>query len=143
MKTTLQWLKEHLDTKVNQKQIVDKLTDIGLEVENVTKNKNPYDSFKICKIIKVKKHPNADKLSVCEVDIGEKNLVTVVCGATNAIKDLVTVYAPPGSVIPKSGKKLVRTEIRGVLSNGMLCSIEELGITSHLMFPLHLEVEII
>ena len=50
MKTTLQWLKEHLDTKVNQKQIVDKLTDIGLEVENVTKNKNPYDSFKICKI---------------------------------------------------------------------------------------------
>ena len=130
MKTTLQWLKEHLDTKVNQKQIVDKLTDIGLEVENVTKNKNPYDSFKICKIIKVKKHPNADKLSVCEVDIGEKNLVTVVCGATNAIKDLVTVYAPPGSVIPKSGKKLVQTEIRGVLSNGMLCSIEELGITS-------------
>ena len=130
MKITLGWLKQHLNTKASQNQIVDRLTNIGLEVEKVTKNENPYDSFKICKIIKVKKHPNADKLSVCEVDIGKKNLVTVVCGAPNAIKDLITVYAPPGSLIPKSGKKLVQTEIRGVESNGMLCSMEELGITS-------------
>ena len=130
MKTTLSWLKNHLKTKANQNQIVDKLTNIGLEVENAIKNKNPYDSFKVSKIIKIKKHPNADRLSVCEVDIGEKNLVTVVCGAANATKDLVTVYAPPGSIIPKTGKKLTKTEIRGVLSNGMLCSMEELGITS-------------
>ena len=74
MKITSNWLKDHLDTKLNENQIIDKLTDIGLEVENVDNQSSDWDSFLVAKILKSEKHPNADRLKVCEVDIGEKIL---------------------------------------------------------------------
>ena len=129
MKITSSWLKDHLDTKFNENQIIDKLTDIGLEVESVENQTSDLDSFLIAKILKVEKHPDADRLKVCDVDIGAKESITVVCGAPNAKEGLLTIYAPPGSVIPKSQMKLVISKIRGVTSHGMLCSESELNLS--------------
>ena len=106
MKFTISWLKEHLDTKFKDNKIIEKLTDIGLEVENFGNVGSELDSFKVAKIINAEQHPNADRLRVCDVDIGEKNTVKVVCGAPNAKKNLLTVYAGPGSIIPKNKMKL-------------------------------------
>ena len=102
MKITSNWLKEHLDTKLDESQIIEKLTDVGLEVESVEKQSGEFDDFIVAKILKAEKHPNADKLKVCDVDVGKENPVKVVCGAPNAIEGLLTIYAPPGSVIPKN-----------------------------------------
>ena len=129
MKITFNWLKDHLDTKFNENQIIDKLTDIGLEVESVETQSSDLDSFLIAKILKTEKHPDADRLKVCDVDIGKKELVKVVCGAPNAKEGLITIYAPPGAVIPKNQMKLVVSKIRGVTSYGMLCSASELNIS--------------
>ena len=129
MKFTIGWLKEHLDTKFKDNQIIEKLTDVGLEVESFEKVSSDLDNFKVAKIINAEQHPNADKLKVCDVDIGEKNTVKVVCGAPNAKKDLLTVYAGPGSVIPKNNMKLTVSKIRGVTSYGMLCSESELNLS--------------
>ena len=130
MKFTISWLKEHLDTKYNESKIIDKLTDIGLEVESFENISSELDSFKIAKIIHAEQHPNADRLKVCDVDIGQKDTVKVVCGAPNAKKDLLTVYAGPGSIIPKNKMKLAESKIRGITSYGMLCSEAELKLSN-------------
>ena len=129
MKFTIGWLKEHLDTKFKDSEIIEKLTDVGLEVESFEKVSSDLDNFKVAKIINAEQHPNADKLKVCDVDIGEQDTVKVVCGAPNAKKDLLTVYAGPGSVIPKNNMKLAVSKIRGVTSYGMLCSESELNLS--------------
>jgi phenylalanyl-tRNA synthetase beta chain len=129
MKITTNWLKDHLDTKLNENQIINKLTDIGLEVESVANQSNELDSFLVAKILKAEKHPNADRLKVCEVDIGKKNSVKVVCGAPNAKEGLLTIYAPPGATIPNNQMKLVVSKIRGYTSYGMLCSESELNLS--------------
>jgi len=129
MKFTIGWLKEHLDTKFKDSEIIDKLTDVGLEVESFERVSSDLDNFKVAKIINAESHPNADKLKVCDVDIGQQNIVKVVCGAPNAKKDLLTVYAGPGSVIPKNNMKLTVSKIRGVTSYGMLCSESELNLS--------------
>ena len=104
---TLSWLKNHLTTSSNLEKIINKLTDIGLEVEAVKEAQNELSDFKIAKVLKAEKHPNADKLKLCDVSIGDNSdLKKVVCGAQNARKGLVTIYAPPGSIIPKSKIKL-------------------------------------
>ena len=126
MITSLSWLKNHLTTKANLNQVVERLTEIGLEVENIKSSNGNLDNFIICKIIKSQKHPNADKLKLCDVDIGTGNLVTIVCGAQNARDGLFSVYAPPGTLIPKTNMKLKVAKIRGVESHGMLCSGYEL-----------------
>ena len=126
---TLQWLKDHLKTNANESEIIDKLTNIGLEVEGLKENSSELSKFKIAKIIKAEKHPNADKLKVCDVSIGGKEIVKVVCGAPNARDGLVTLYAPPGTVIPKTKFQLKIAKIRGVESRGMLCSESELNIS--------------
>jgi len=130
MKFTIDWLKEHLDTKYNDKKIIDKLTNIGLEVESFESQLSEQDEFVIAKILNTEKHPNADRLSVCNVDIGKDKIVKVVCGAPNAKKDLLTVYAPPGALIPKNQMKLSVSKIRGVTSYGMLCSESELKLSN-------------
>ncbi|WP_415308491.1 phenylalanine--tRNA ligase subunit beta [Candidatus Pelagibacter sp. Uisw_099_02] len=129
MKITTSWLKEHLDTKLSENQIIDKLTDVGLEVESVDSQLGELDKFIIAKILKAEKHPDADRLRVCDVDIGLGNPVKVVCGATNAKEGLMTIYAPPGAVVPKNQMKLLVSKIRGVTSYGMLCSEAELNLS--------------
>ncbi len=127
---TLPWLKEHLQTKANESEIIDKLTNIGLEVEGIKENFGDLGDFKIAKIIKAEKHPNADKLKVCDVDLGGKKILKVVCGAPNAREGLLTIYAPPGATIPKTKFQLKVAKIRGVESRGMLCSGSELNLSS-------------
>ena len=102
MKFTKGWLKDHLKTKKTEAQIIEKLNSTGLEVESVEPVKNELSDFVIAKVIKAEKHPNADRLKLCHVDIGKKQLVKVVCGGPNAKDDLITIYAPPGSIIPKN-----------------------------------------
>ena len=129
MKFTLSWLKQHLKTKHKDSQIINKLTDVGLEVESFENISSDLDNFKVAKIINAEQHPNADRLRVCDVDIGQQNIVKVVCGAPNAKKGLLTVYAGPGSIIPKNNMKLTVSKIRGVTSYGMLCSGSELKLS--------------
>jgi len=127
---TISWLKEHLDTKYNENKIIDKLTNIGLEVESYENVSSDLDSFKIARVVNAEKHPNADRLKVCDVDIGQKDTIKVVCGAPNAKKDLLTIYAGPGTIIPKNKMKLSVSKIRGVTSYGMLCSEAELNLSN-------------
>ena len=129
MKITFDWLKEHLIINLKEEKLLEQLTNIGLEVEGVENLSAGFDLFKVAKIIKTEKHPNADRLKVCDVDIGEKELKKVVCGAPNAKEGLITIYAPPGAVIPKSKVKLVIAKIRDVTSYGMLCSESELNLS--------------
>jgi phenylalanyl-tRNA synthetase beta chain len=128
MKVTSSWLKGHLKTSANIEKIVSTLNNIGLEVESVgSADKNNF--FLVAKIIKAEKHPNADKLKLCDVDIGSGKILKVVCGASNARDGLLTVYAGPGAIIPKNQLKIKVTSIRGVDSYGMLCSESELGLS--------------
>ncbi len=129
MKFTKDWLNDHLKTNKSESQIIEKLNGIGLEVEKVEPIKNELSDFIVAKIIKANKHPNADRLKLCDVDIGEKENIKVVCGAPNAHDGLLTIYAPPGSTIPKNGMKLEVSKIRGETSYGMLCSGSELKLS--------------
>ena len=127
---TYSWLKEHLKTKANETKIIDQLTSIGLEVEGVKESKGELSKFKIAKILRAEKHPNADKLKVCDVTLDGQKVIKVVCGAPNARKGLLTIYAPPGAIIPKSNFKLKVAKIRGIESSGMLCSESELNLSN-------------
>ncbi|MDA8701610.1 phenylalanine--tRNA ligase subunit beta [Candidatus Pelagibacter bacterium] len=129
MKITFDWLKDHLDTKSKEDKLLEQLTNVGLEVESVENLSAGLDLFKVAKILKTEKHPNADRLKVCDVDVGEKQIKKVVCGAPNAREGLITIYAPPGAVVPKSKAKLVVAKIRDVTSYGMLCSESELNLS--------------
>ena len=129
---TIPWLKEHLKTKVKETEIINELTNIGLEVEEVKENSGEMGKFKIAKVLKTEKHPNADKLKVCDVTIGGNEILKVVCGASNAREGLITIYAPPGAIIPKTKFELKIAKIRGVESRGMLCSGSELNLSDEI-----------
>jgi len=126
---TIPWLKEHLKTNAKESEIISQLTNIGLEVEGIKENYGEMGKFKIAKVLKAEKHPNADKLKVCDVTIGGKEILKVVCGAPNAREGLITIYAPPGAIIPKTKFELKVAKIRGVESRGMLCSENELNLS--------------
>jgi len=128
MKFTISWLKEYLDTEKSDQELIDSLTNIGLEVEDVVNASEIFSNFIAAQVVEEKKHPNADKLKVCKVDIGS-DIVDVVCGAPNVEENMKVVYAPPGSTIPSTQMKLKASKIRGVESLGMMCSEFELGIS--------------
>jgi phenylalanyl-tRNA synthetase beta chain len=129
VKFTLPWLKEHLDTDASLPEIVDKLTMIGLEVENVEDKANLLKPFVVASVISAEKHPNADRLRVCMVDIGDGKPIQVVCGAPNARAGMKGVFSAPGTFIPGKNITLTVGTIRGVESRGMLCSAAELMIS--------------
>ena len=131
MKFTVGWLKDYLEFDYSVEELCNKLTDIGLEVEKVLDPSKNLKDFKIAKILKKSSHPNADKLSLCEVFDGNENL-QIVCGANNARENLITVLAPVNTIIFQGEKnefKIRKSTIRGEESNGMLCSEEELGLS--------------
>jgi len=101
MKITFDWLQDHLKTNLKEKHLLEQLTNVGLEVESVESLSADNELFKVAKIIKTEKHPNADRLKVCDVKIGEEEFKKVVCGAANAKEGLITVYAPPGQLFLK------------------------------------------
>jgi phenylalanyl-tRNA synthetase beta chain len=129
MKFTLSWLKDHLDTSATLAEIVDTLTRVGLEVESVEDPSAKYDGFVVARVIEARQHPNADRLKVCVVDAGGEP-VQVVCGAPNARTGIRSVFSPVGTYIPGKNITLAKGVIRGVESNGMLCSAAELELSN-------------
>ncbi|KRB51546.1 MAG: phenylalanine--tRNA ligase subunit beta [Pseudomonadota bacterium] len=129
MKFTLSWLRDHLDTTATAQQVVDAMTMAGLEVEHVDDPATKLAAFSVAKIVEAVQHPNADRLRVCQVETrdGRKE---IVCGAPNARVGLTTIYAPIGAYVPGLGVTLVEKPVRGVVSNGMLCSASELETAS-------------
>jgi phenylalanyl-tRNA synthetase beta chain len=132
MKFTLSWLKEHLNTDEPVEKLADKLTMIGLEVENIEDKAKALAPFTIARVISAEQHPNADRLRVCMVDTGDGGApVQVVCGAPNARAGLVGVFSAPGTFIPGKNITLGVGTIRGVESRGMLCSEAELQLSEN------------
>ncbi len=129
MKFTLSWLKDHLDTTASLDKIVETLTMIGLEVEGVEDKAKALAPFVTAHVISAVQHPNADRLRVCMVDIGQGDPIQVVCGAPNARAGLKSVFSPPGTYIPAKNITLSIGSIRGVESRGMLCSAAELELS--------------
>ncbi len=129
MKFTLDWLKDHLDTKASLDEISETLSRIGLEVEGIDNPAEKLGAFTVARLVEATPHPNADKLRVCKVDTG-KGVAQVVCGAPNARAGLISVFAAPGVYVPGSDFTLGAAKIRGVESSGMLCSERELELSA-------------
>lgn len=128
MKFTLNWLKEHLETTATLDEVVEALTRVGLEVEGVENPGEKLAAFRVAKVLTAERHPQADKLQVLTVDTGEGAPLQVVCGAPNARAGLVGVLGLPGAVVPANGMQLKVAAVRGVESNGMMCSTRELEL---------------
>jgi phenylalanyl-tRNA synthetase beta chain len=127
LKFSLSWISEHIEFKSNITidMISKSLTNLGLEVESIQDNSKELKGFLIAKIIDISPHPNADRLNICKVELGNSE-VSVVCGASNIKKNLKVVFAPIGTTIPSNGMILKKKDIRGFTGDGMLCSLEEL-----------------
>jgi phenylalanyl-tRNA synthetase beta chain len=128
MKFSLSWLKDHLDTTASVAEIARTLNAIGLEVEGIDDPSEKLAGFRVAKVLTAERHPNADKLQVLTVDTGDGQPLQVVCGAPNARAGLVGVLGLPGAVVPAGGFELKKSAIRGVESNGMMCSTRELEL---------------
>lgn len=128
MKVLIKWLKEYVDISETPKQIAEMLTMSGLEVESITNFKDEFKNIKTAKILSVVPHPDADKLNICDVSLGD-SVVKVVCGAPNVLVGQNVIIATPGAQLTVG--KIEKTVIRGVESNGMLCSEKELGLALH------------
>ncbi len=128
MKFSLSWLKDHLETTHGVDEIATAMTMAGLEVEHVIDSAAKLKPFTVAKIVEAVQHPNADRLRVCQVETVD-GIKEIVCGAPNARAGLVTIYAPIGAFVPGLGVTLVEKPVRGVVSNGMLCSGKELELS--------------
>jgi phenylalanyl-tRNA synthetase beta chain len=128
MKFTLSWLKDHLDTNADAATVAETLTRIGLEVEGVENPAEALRPFKVARVLTAERHPQADKLQVLTVETGDGQALQVVCGAPNARAGLVGVFGGPGTYVPGSDFILKKAAIRGVESNGMMCSARELQL---------------
>lgn len=128
MMFSLTWLKDHLNTEASVKEIVDTLNAIGLEVEGVEDPAVRLAGFTVAKVLTAEKHPDADKLQVLTVDTGSGDPLQVVCGAPNARAGMKGVLGQPGAIVPSNGMELRKSAIRGVESNGMMCSVRELEL---------------
>jgi len=130
MKFTLSWLKEHLETDASLDEISRRLTMLGLEVEGIEDRAKALAPFRIAHVVSAEKHPDADKLRVCMVDTGDGGApLQVVCGAPNARAGIKVCFAPVGTTVPATGAVLKKGVIRGVESNGMMCSERELELS--------------
>jgi phenylalanyl-tRNA synthetase beta chain len=128
MKFSLSWLKYYLETDATIDQVADCLNRIGLEVEGIENPADKLAGFRVAKVLTAAPHPQADKLQVLTVDSGDGNPLQVVCGAPNARAGLVGVFGVEGATVPANGMVLKKTAIRGIESNGMMCSVAELEL---------------
>ncbi len=128
MKFSLSWLKYFLETEASVAEISARLNAIGLEVEGIENPADKLAGFRVAKVLTASRHPDADKLQVLTVDSGDGQPLTVVCGAPNARAGLVGVLGLPGATVPANGMVLKVAAVRGVESNGMMCSTRELEL---------------
>src|SRR3989339_781395 len=126
MLVSFKWLRDYLDVDLSPQEVADKLTMAGLEVDSLNAREPAFSGVRVARIVRMGPHPNADKLSLCEVSTGEANY-PVVCGADNIKVGDIVPLATIGAILP-GGKVISKTEIRGEVSEGMLCSEEELQI---------------
>ncbi len=126
MKVSLSWLKDYIDIRMDAADLADALTMAGLEVESVSNRYAYLQTVVVGGVMEVRPHPNADKLTICRVDTGDRSY-TVVCGAPNVSEGMLAPLAMPGTVFP-DGSQLDQSVIRGEKSEGMLCSDVELGL---------------
>ena len=127
MKVVESWLREWVDPDLDSKALEHQLTMLGLEVEGVDVESGNLNGVVVAEVVEVAKHPDADRLSVCKVSTGGNDTIDVVCGAPNVMAGMKSPLAVPGITLP-NGVKLRKSKIRGVVSNGMLCSAVELGL---------------
>ena len=127
MLISLNWLREYVDISATPAQLAEDLTMLGLNVESLEHRPNPFDALRIGRVLTCKRHPNADKLSVCTVDIGEDAPRHIVCGAPNVRAGLEVAVIPAGASLP-DGTEIKKGKLRGELSEGMICSEIELGL---------------
>ena len=128
MNISTRWLREWVSPDVSDQELSEKLTMAGLEVDQIAPVAPPFEGLVVGHVVSCGKHPNADKLSLCEVDIGADENLQIICGAPNVRQDLKVAVATVGSVLPNK-LKIKRAKLRGVESNGMLCSESEMGIS--------------
>ncbi|HEX5644122.1 MAG TPA: phenylalanine--tRNA ligase subunit beta, partial [Erythrobacter sp.] len=128
MKFSLEWLKDHLDTEASVQDIAATLNRIGIEVEAIEDPADRLKGFLVAEVLTAQPHPDADKLQVLTVDAGDGTPLQVVCGAPNARAGMKGVLGLPGAVVPVNGMELRKSAIRGVESNGMMCSVRELEL---------------
>lgn len=129
MKFTLSWLKDYLETDADLQTLCDRLTDIGLELEDLTDPSETYAPFTVAKVLEAKPHPDADKLQILTVQSKDQDAIQVVCGAPNARAGMMGIFAPDGSYVPGLDVTLKKTKIRGVESNGMMVSEREMCLS--------------
>ncbi len=129
MRIAESWLREWVDPDFDSAKLANELTMLGHEVDTVHVEGEGLDGVVVAEVLEVAKHPNADRLSVCQVSAGNGTAIEVVCGAPNVVAGMKTPLAAPGVTLP-NGLKLRKSKIRGVVSNGMLCSGVELGLGS-------------
>ena len=127
MKIAESWLREWVDPELGTEELAHQLTMLGHEVDSVEFEGHGLEDVVIAEVVECDQHPDADKLSVCKVSDGSGEFIDIVCGAPNVRKGLKTPLAKPGVTLP-NGMKLRKAKIRGVVSNGMLCSASELGL---------------
>lgn len=125
MKFSLNWLKKHIDLHCTDAEVLAKIDEIGLEVESFEDQKAKYNHFIVAEILHTEAHPNADSLRICKVNTGGA-VLNIVCGAPNARPGIKVVLAMVGAIVPNGSFQIKKSKIRGVESEGMLCSIEEL-----------------
>ena len=128
MKFTLSWLKDHLETEATAAEVADALTDLGLEVEGISDPAARLAGFRLGRVEAAEKHPDADRLRVCQVRTAE-GLKQIICGAPNARAGITVVVAEPGAYVPGIDTTIGVGRIRGVESHGMMCSEREMGLS--------------
>ena len=132
MRISLSWLQELVDISMSAEELAHLLTMAGFEVEEIEDRRSWADGVKVGRVVERIQHPNADKLSVCQVDLGAGELSQIVCGAANVKADIFVAVATVGTFLPKCGEDGLRirpAKLRGESSNGMICSLAEVGLT--------------
>ncbi|RUM86405.1 MAG: phenylalanine--tRNA ligase subunit beta, partial [Candidatus Thioglobus sp.] len=121
------WLREWANPKVDDNELAESLTMAGLEVDGIAPVAPAFDKVVVGQVVSCEKHPDADKLNLCQVDVGESNTLQIICGASNVRADLKVIVATVGAKLP-SGLKIKKAKLRGVESFGMICSDSEIGM---------------
>ena len=126
MLVSFKWLEDYVSLPVTPEELAEKITRSGIEVDGIHRKGQDFDHLVAGRVLKCERHPNADKLTVCLVDIGEGEPVQIVCGAKNVAPGQGVIVAKPGAKLPNQ-VKIKKAKFRGVESNGMICSLQELG----------------
>ena len=122
------WLREWANPKVSDNELADSLTMAGLEVDGIESVAPAFSKVVVGQVVSCEKHPDADKLNLCQVDVGEGDTLQIICGASNVRADLKVIVATVGAKLP-GGLKIKKAKLRGVESFGMICSDSELGMS--------------